>query len=355
MRILLTGGGTAGHIWPIVAIAENLKKNRRINFLYVGSFSGLEKKVAKDFNVPFQGICVGKWRAYFSLMNFWDLLKTLFGIIQAFFILLSYRPNVVFAKGGFVTFPILFWLKFFKIPLVIHESDAVVGKANRWASRLARKICVGFPLKYYQNMPFEKMVFTGIPLRAEFFNTQVIKEERQTILITGGSQGSHFINEIILKILPSLLEKYEIYHLCGENDFNIISQNNLVQNDHYHLENFSENMPKLIASADLIITRAGATTFAEIGALARAAILIPYPNAAADHQTINAKIYTEAQAAIMATEKNLTASSLLSIINRLMEDEKMRLLLGHHARQFAQKDSAQQITDILFEAATYEK
>lgn len=351
MRIILTGGGTAGHVWPIVAIAQNLQRNQRVKFLYVGSRQGPEKKIAQHFHIPFDALIVGKWRTYFSISNFWDLFKTLIGLIQSYFILITFRPNVIFAKGGYVTFPILFWLKFFKIPLAIHESDVIMGKANQWAAQRAQKVCVGFPVKYYPDIPLEKLVFTGIPIRREFFEIESTKQNRLSILITGGSQGSRKINETILAILPELLEKFDVYHLSGEIDYQKFSQSDLSQNAHYHLESFSENMPKIMAKADLIIARAGATTFAEIGALGKPAILIPYPAATADHQTANAKVYQEASAAVVISEKNLTSSSLLSIINRLIEDNELRQILGHHARQFAQKEATQEIIDILFEVA----
>lgn len=351
MKILLTGGGTAGHVWPIIAIAQNLQRNARVKFLFVGSRQGPEKKIARHFHIPFNGLIVGKWRTYFSLANFWDLFKTLLGLIQAFFILLFFQPNVVFAKGGYVTFPILFWLQFFKTPLVIHESDVIMGKANQWAAQRAQKVCVGFSVKFYPDIPLEKLVFTGIPVRQEFFHQIPQKPERPTLLITGGSQGSHRINETILAILPELLEKFDIYHLSGKIDYQKFSQSTFSQNPHYHLESFSENMPEIMTKADLIISRAGATTFAEIGALGKPSILIPYPAATADHQTANAKIYQEASAAVVISEKNLTSSSILSIINRLIEDNELRQILGHHSRQFAQKEAAQEIIDILFEVA----
>lgn len=353
MNIILTGGGTAGHVWPIVAISQNLEKNARVKFLYVGSRQGPEKKIAQHFHIPFKGLIVGKWRAYFTLANFWDLFKTFLGLIQAYFIIITFKPNVVFAKGGYVTLPILFWVKFFKIPLVLHESDSIMGKANAWAARFAQKICVGFPVKYYPEIPFEKLVFTGIPVRPEFFEikstSNLLAGGRPVLVLTGGSQGSRPLNETFAKILPELLEKYEVYHLAGERDAVALKKQNFATNSRYHLEGFTERMPEILAQADLVISRAGATTFAEIAALGKLSILIPYPAAAADHQTANAKVYEMASAAVVVSQKNLTPSSLLSIINRLMEDEKLRNLLGHHARQFAQKDSAQQIIDIFYE------
>lgn len=349
MKIILTGGGTAGHIYPIVAMAENLKRNSRVKFLYLGSRQGPEGKIARLYQIPFKGLMVGKWRAYFSFSNFWDLFKTFFGLIQAYFILIIFKPDVVFAKGGYVTFPVLFWTKCFKIPLVIHESDSVMGRANRWAAKFSQKICVGFSIEHYPEIPFAKLNFTGIPVRREFFDMKSFDHDRPILLLTGGSQGSHYLNGIFTQILPELLEKYEVYHLAGERDIVQIKQQHFANNPYYHLESYSKKMPEIMNKADLIISRAGATTFAEIAALGKPSILIPFLEAAADHQNANAKIYEQAKAAVVISQNALTASSLLSIINRLMEDENLRQLLAHHARQFAQHDSAQQIIDILFE------
>lgn len=169
MKILLTGGGTAGHAWPIILVAKVLQKNKRAKILYIGSRQGIEKKLAHIYQIPFLSILCGKKRAYFSLSNYWDLVKIFFGIIEAFFILIFFRPNVIFAKGGYVTVPIIFWLRFIKIPLVIHESDVVMGRANLWALKYAQKACLGFPIEHYrQNLPIGKLTYTGIPVSNDF-------------------------------------------------------------------------------------------------------------------------------------------------------------------------------------------
>jgi len=349
-KIILTGGGTAGHIWPIIAIAEVLKTNKRVKFIYVGSFNGPEKKIAKDFDIPFKRIFVGKWRNYFSLSNFWDMFKTFLGIIQSFFIVIFFKPNVIFAKGGYVTVPILFWAKIFKIPVVTHESDTIMGKANQWAASFAKKICLGFPVKYYDTLkgsPINKLVYTGTPVRKEFFKAMPVSINKPTILITGGSQGAVKINNLISDILPELTKKYHVIHLAGDQNYQELKDK--YQDPNYQLIGFSNQMPKLMRDADLIVSRAGANTLAEISALGKASILVPLPTAHLNHQTINARIYQDQNAAVILSEKNLTSSSLLSIINRLMEDSVLRSLLGHHAREFSRSNSTEEIIDLLFE------
>jgi len=347
MKILLTGGGTAGHALPIILVARSLLRNRRAQVLYLGSRQGIERKLARDFQIPFKAIIIGKRRAYFSFSNFWDLFKIFLGIIQAFFILLFFRPQIVFAKGGYVTVPVLFWLRFFKIPLVIHESDAVMGRANLWAAKFAQKICLGFPIECYkEKLPIGKVVYTGIPVQPDFCQTPIKIGERLKILITGGSQGSSKINDLISQILPALLERYEIWHLAGRRDYGELSE---FRNPHYHLFDFSYEVPRFMRDADLVITRAGASTLAEIAATAKPAIIIPLETATGEHQAANAQVFLKNNAAVVLSEKNLTASSLKEIIDNLLSDEPMRRLLGHHAHGLFQKNATEEIVDCIFE------
>jgi len=353
MKIILTGGGTAGHAWPLILVARSLFKNKRLSLLYVGSRQGIEKNIARDFKIPFKGIIIGKRRTYFSFANMWDLIKIFIGIIQGFFILLCFRPNIVFAKGGYVTVPIIFWLKLFKIPLVIHESDAVIGRANLWAGKFAEKICLGFPIEVYkQNLPLEKLIYTGTPVNPEFLEIPIKTGDKLKLLITGGSQGSQKINSIIKQILPNLLKKYEIWHLTGETFYENLSK---VESPNYHLYKFTYDLPKFLRDANLVISRAGASTLTEISASSKAAIIIPIAESAGNHQVANAKVYADQNAAVVLTEKNLSSSSLESIIDSLMKDKNLRELLGHHAHSLYQPDATDSIIETIFEVAKHAK
>jgi UDP-N-acetylglucosamine--N-acetylmuramyl-(pentapeptide) pyrophosphoryl-undecaprenol N-acetylglucosamine transferase len=351
-RIIITGGGTAGHAYPVIIVGKKLAKNHRVKLIYVGT-RGIERKLAREAQLPFFAIYTGKHRDYFSFLNFLDIFKIIFGIIQAFFLFIFFRPNLVFAKGGYVTYPILFWARAFKTPYVIHESDAVMGRANLSASKKAKKICLGFPINFYYQynktkIPMEKLVYTGIPLRPDFFEKHnQEKNTRPTILITGGSQGAVKINETIETILPDLLKIYNIIHITGSRDFAKFKKQENKEN--YKLYEFTDKMPDLMQQSDIVVTRAGANTLAEISALSKPSILIPLPSASKDHQAINAKIYAEKNAALVLTEKSLTSGSLLSIINRLMEDENLLKIMGHHANEFASQDATADIINILFE------
>jgi len=352
MRILLTGGGTAGHAWPIILVAKSLLKNKRTQLLYVGSRQGVEKYLTKDSGIPFRSIFVGKRRSYWSFSNYWDLFKTFLGIIQALFIILSFRPDVIFAKGGYVTVPIIFWLGFFKIPLVIHESDVIIGRANLWAARRATKICLGFPIEYYSqslqknpNLSLDKLIYTGIPVHSDFTQTPVQIGKRLKLLVTGGSQGSSKINNLISEILADLLKKYEVFHIAGKRDFPKLEK---INHKDYHVYEFTAHMPRLMRDADLVISRSGANTLAEIAASSKPAILIPLEIAAGGHQIANAQVFAKNNAAVVLSEENLTASSLGAIIDNLMSDENLRKLLGHHAHRFYQPQSVEEIIDTIF-------
>lgn len=345
-RILLTGGGTFGHISPIIAMLDVLKTNARIKYLYVGSRIGPEKEIAEKNNLQFKGIFAGKRRNYISFSNFIDYFKIFFGIVQSYFIFITFKPDTIFSKGGYAAFPIVFWAKIFKKEIIVHESDSVMGSVNLYAAKFAKYVCVSFPVEYYkgQNIAFEKLIYTGVPLREEF---KMAKEtiHEPSILITGGSQGASKINEIILEIVPELIKKYQIFHLCGKRDYEEI--NKKFTNLRYHLYDTTDKMADLMVNSDLIIARSGSTV-AEIAYLGKPSILIPLPSAHLNHQAQNAKIFAMKNAAVVVTEKNLTGSSLLSIINHLMEDKVFRDLLGHHARELGRGNATTEIIDLIF-------
>lgn len=343
MKILLTGGGTAGHIFPIIAVIKEIEIEG-IDYLYVGS-SGMEEKIAHDNKIRFRKIPVGKWRNYFDIKNIFDLFKTFFGLVSAYFLLRKYAPDVVFAKGGYVTFPILYWVKKMRIPLVIHESDVVPGRANRWAANFAQKICVGFPINYYHDFTNDKLVYTGIPVRDINTEHNTETHSKPIILITGGSLGAIKINQEIYKIKTKLVEKYEIYHQIGEKNLD----KNLNNSTSYHQFGFNKNILEIMEKADLIITRAGATTLAEIASLAKPAIIIPYPFAANDHQFKNAEIFKAADAIELINEKDLTGSLLVEKIDHILSSKERRSKLASNIKQFAKPNAAAEVLKILRE------
>lgn len=348
MKILLTGGGTVSHVLPILLISKSLSSNKRNQLLYIGSRDGIENDLVKEYQIKFKRIIVGKKRSYYSILNLFDLVKTFMGIFQVYFIYVFFKPDVIFSKGGYVTVPVLFWAKLFKKPLVLHESDVVIGQANRWGLNFAKKICLGFPIENYkENISLEKAIYTGIPVKEDFLHPSIKSGDRSKILITGGTQGSQRINNIIFEILNELLNKYEIYHISGKLDYAKFTK---ISNEYYHLYDFTNQMPKIMRDVDLVISRSGASTMMEISAAGKASILIPLEISKGEHQIQNAKVFENKNAAVVLSEKNLSASSLLSIINNLMDDNNLRNLLAHHVREFYQPNAAEIIVETIFEA-----
>lgn len=349
MRVILTGGGTAGHIWPIVAICEELK-SREIDYLYVGSKGSLEEKIACENNLNFRAIFAGKIRNYFSVLNIIDPFKIVFGIIEAYFLLNKYKPDAVFSKGGYVAVPILFWAKKMNIQTILHESDAVIGKATRWGSDFAQKICTGFPIENYNlvNLPKEKFVFTGIPLKSDFLKIiNPPKTNCKTILITGGSQGSSKINNTVSEILNELLENYSVIHLTGDRDFSKFSK---IKNRNYKVFAFSLDMPQLLAQSDLVVTRSG-STLAELSCLAKASILIPLTTSSLDHQKFNADFYSKHNAAEVIYEKDLNGKNLLLMIKNILTDDAKRFELQKNIKSLAKPHAVSDVVDILEQVA----
>ena len=345
IRILVTGGGTGGHITPLIAVVEELKKDN-CDILFIGSGNELEKKAAKDIKIKYKSVLSGKLRRYFDWQNFIDPFKIIIGFFQALFIIISFWPKVVFAKGGYATFPVVLASWILGRSIVTHESDVIMGLANKWEAKLAKKVCVGFPIENYKNIPLDKIIYTGNPIRKEFTKVSSIKyqvsSERRTILVTGGSQGSRFINQTIASMLFDITRKYHIIHVAGKNDCEWLKKNSW---PNYELYGFTDKMPELLKRADLVISRAGANTLAEISSLGKLSILIPLPTSANEHQQANAKIYQKNGAAVVVSEDGLTPTSLKDIIDRLMEDKKMLQEIERNAKELSQPDAAKAIVE----------
>jgi len=343
IKIIVTGGGTGGHVVPLMAVVEELKKHNS-EILYLGSGIDLEKQTAEKEEIKYKSVLSGKFKRYFSFDNFLSPFKIFLGFFQSFFIILFFWPQVIFAKGGYVTFPVVLAGWVLNRPIVTHESDVVMGLANRWEAKLARKVCVGYPAENYPNIPLEKIIFSGNPVRKEYFisGKQASSSYKKIILVTGGSQGSRFINQTVAAILKYLTTKYHVIHIAGKNDYEWLSKNRW---PNYELYDYTEKMPEFMKKADLIITRAGANTLAEISALGKPSIIIPLPTAANNHQMVNAKVYEKNAAAVVVSEKGLAPDNLKSIMEHLLGDEKMLSGIAKSAENLSQKNSAEIIEE----------
>ena len=317
-KIVLTGGGTAGHVTHNLALLPSLKE-RNYEILYIGSYNGIERKLIENAGIEYAGISSGKLRRYFDLKNFSDPFRVLKGCAEARRLIKKYRPDVVFSKGGFVSVPVVLAAKHYKIPTIIHESDMTPGLANKLCIPSAAKICCNFPetLAY---LPKDKAVLTGSPIREELLkgdrltglNYSGLSASRPIILVIGGSLGSVAVNHAIREILPKLLETYQVIHICGRGnlDEHLIGRNGYVQ-----YEYVDAPLRHLFAAADLVVSRAGANSICEILALQKPNVLIPLSaSASRGDQILNARSFEKQGFSMVLEEEQLTENRLLDTI-----------------------------------------
>lgn len=364
MLIILTGGGTGGHIFPLIAVARKLRvlaKERGIEdirFLYVGArFGSVSEEVLRREGIDQRYIMSSKLRRYVSPLTIVDMIKLPFVILQAIWILFWNMPDAVFSKGGYGSFPVMLasWL-FFIPSRVIHESDTVPGLSNRMGAKFAKRISTAFQSAALR-FPVEKTAVVGMPVRDDLCNQDPKKartffeivSNRKVVLIVGGSQGSKIINETIIQILPKLLAKYEVIHLSGPEQYETVKADAKAMigdnpGGYYHLYPFlTEEMKFAFTIADIVISRAGATSIFELASCGKPSILIPFKNAAQDHQRANAYEYAKSGGTIVIEEDNLTPNLLLSNITAVADDTVATARMASGAATFATKDAAEVI------------
>ena len=325
-RIVLTGGGTAGHVTPNIAL---LPKLRALGYdvHYIGSYNGIEKTLMEACNVPYYGISSGKLRRYFDLKNFSDPFKVLKGFSEAYQLLKKLKPDVVFSKGGFVSVPVVIAAGRLHIPVVIHESDMTPGLANKLSIPSASKVCCNFP-ETMKHLPKGKAVLSGSPIREELLSGDRAKALKFTgltgtkpvLLIIGGSLGSVVVNEAVRSILPKLLKKFEIIHLCGKGK---LDQSLSAMNGYVQYEYISEELKDLFALSDIVISRAGANSICEFLALRKPALLIPLSAAASrGDQILNAHSFEKQGYAAVLEEEQLNGDTLYDALSSLWENRE---------------------------------
>ena len=296
-KIVLTGGGTAGHVSPNIALLPYLRA-AGYEIAYIGSKKGIEKNLIADYGLPYVGISTGKLRRYFDLKNFTDPFRVINGFREARSFLKKYRPDVVFSKGGFVSVPVVRAAGSLKIPCIIHESDMTPGLANKLCFGAAKKICCNFP-ETLEMLPPGKAVLTGTPIRAELFTGEREKGlelcgfsgEKPVMMVMGGSQGAVSVNKAVRGNLTELLKTFQIVHLCGKGHFD----ESLANVEGYRqFEYVKEDLKHLFAAADLLVSRAGANAICEILALGKPSLLIPLPTKGSrGDQILNANSFAE--------------------------------------------------------------
>lgn len=318
-KIVLTGGGTAGHVTPNIALIPQLQK-QGYEVHYIGSYEGIESRLIADMKIPYYGIASGKLRRYIDPKNLSDPFKVIKGYSQARRLLKQIQPDIVFSKGGFVAVPVVVAAKSRHIPCIIHESDMTPGLANKICIPCAQRVCTNFP-ETMKHIPAQKAILTGTPIRQELFHGNKKKglafcgfqESKPVILIIGGSLGSVRVNEAVRAILPQLLEKYQVIHLCGKGkmDNSLMKVAGYVQFDY-----IKEELCDLMAAADIVISRAGANAICEILALRKPNILIPLSaQASRGDQILNAASFEKQGYSIVIQEEEITNENILAAVN----------------------------------------
>lgn len=348
-KIIMTGGGTAGHVTPNIALMPALKE-AGFDIEYIGSINGMEKGLIEATGTPYHGISSGKLRRYFDWKNFSDPFRVLKGYGQAVSLMKKIKPDVVFSKGGFVSVPVVLAAKHCHIPAIIHESDITPGLANKIAIKGAKKVCCNFPetMKY---LPADKAVLTGSPIRRELFSGNAENairlcnfkdHSKPVLLIIGGSLGSKIVNEAVRKVLPELLEKFYVIHLCGKGNLD----NSLSGTIGYaQFKYASSELTDMFALADMAISRAGANSICELLALHKPNILIPLSAAASrGDQVLNANSFKKQGFSYVLEEEHLTAESLLRAVEEVYDNRQKYI---DAMAQSGQMDSIGTIVDLI--------
>lgn len=323
-HIVLTGGGTAGHVTPNLALIPHLLE-RGYQVSYIGSRQGIEKQLIEDTGIPYYGISTGKLRRYFDLKNLSDPFRVVHGIGQARRLMKQLKPDVVFSKGGFVAVPVVLAAGRKKIPVITHESDMTPGLANRICFPYATRVCCNFPETKAQ-LPENKGVVTGTPIRPELLRGSAeagrafcgFPDDKPVLMIMGGSQGSVNVNRFVREALPELREDFRVVHLCGKGnrDRSLEGTEGYVQ-----YEYIKEQLPDLFAMADVVISRAGANAICEISALAKPNLLIPLSaNASRGDQILNARSFEKQGYSKVLEEEEITRDTLVAAVRELYRD-----------------------------------
>lgn len=347
-RIILTGGGTAGHVTPNIALLPRLKE-LQYDIHYIGSYHGIEKELIEQFGIPYHGIATGKLRRYFSVQNFTDPFRVLKGMGDAKKLVKILKPDVIFSKGGFVSVPVVLAGKSRHVPTIIHESDMTPGLANKLSLSAATKVCCNFPetLNY---LPEGKAVLTGSPIRQELLSGDKYKarnllgftSDKPVILIVGGSLGSVVVNDAVRGVLPELLKTYQVIHLCGRGK---VDESLKDLEGYAQFEYVKEELKDLFALTDIVISRAGANAICELLALHKPNLLIPLSaNASRGDQILNARSFERQGFSVVLEEEELNQEVLLSSINQLYENRETYI---HTMKQSSQQNSIDTIMDLI--------
>lgn len=368
MKIVLAGGGSGGHFYPLIAITQSIRdivkeKNLLQVKIYYLATSPYNIGVLFDNEIEFQKIHAGKIRRYFSIRNFFDIIVTLIGFVETFFKMFRIYPDVVVSKGGFMSLPVVFSARILGIPVIIHEGDSVPGRANLLASRYATKIAVSFAesSEYFDQ---KKVAWTGNPLRKEILtpiregSMEFMKLEQGVPVITvmGGSLGAKILNDTLLSTLPMLVKKFQIIHQTGKQNFKEVESTSKVvlegstYSSRYHVYDYlNEYSLRMIGGvSDIIVSRGGSTLF-EIAAWGIPSIIIPITDSNGDHQRKNSYNYARSGGAIVIDENNLTPEILFAEISDILDNPERIQKMKLGAKSFAKTDASYKIAEAVMD------
>lgn len=351
-RIILTGGGTAGHVTPNIALLPRLKE-LNYDIHYIGSYNGIEKELIEQFGIPYHGISSGKLRRYFSLQNFTDPFRVLHGFSEANKLIKILKPDVIFSKGGFVSVPVVLAGKKSKVPTIIHESDMTPGLANKISIPSATKVCCNFP-ETVSHLPADKAVLTGSPIRQELLSGDKEKaltftgltNAKPVILVVGGSLGAVAVNEAVRRVLPELLKDFQVIHLCGKNkiDPSLNGMDGYVQ-----YEYIKDDLKDLFALSDIVISRAGANAICELLALHKPNLLIPLSaNASRGDQILNARSFERQGFSVVLEEEEIDDNLFLQSVRNLYKERQQYVDAMSNSNQ---QDSIDTIIELIEEVS----
>ena len=347
-KIVLTGGGTAGHVTPNIAIIPRLQE-MGYEVSYIGTYDGIEKKLIEDIGIPYYGISSGKLRRYFSWKNFSDPIRVMKGYEEAKKLMKKLAPDVIFSKGGFVTVPVVYAASRRHIPIVIHECDMTPGLANKLALPKASRVCCNFP-ETAKDFPEGVATVTGTPIRPELFSGNAeeafkycgFTDKKPTVLVVGGSTGSASVNNAVRGCLDDLLKEYNVIHICGKDKTDASLEG---KPGYRQFEYVKKELPDMFALADLVISRAGANAICELHALRKPNILIPLPlKQSRGDQILNAESFEKSGYSKVIQEENIEDNTILNAVHEVFKNKDK--YIEAMSRDF-DADSITLITDII--------
>ncbi|MCK0470664.1 undecaprenyldiphospho-muramoylpentapeptide beta-N-acetylglucosaminyltransferase [Halalkalibacter sp. APA_J-10(15)] len=360
MRVVVSGGGTGGHIYPALALIKEMKRiNSDVEILYVGTEKGLESEIVTREQIPFKSIPITGFKRSISLENIKTVYRFLSGTRKMKSLLREFKPDVVIGTGGYVCGPVVYAAAKLKIPTVVHEQNSVPGLTNKFLSKYVDKVAICFEeAKHF--FPSQKVVLTGNPRASEVMNVDAsagrrslsLNEHQKTVLIVGGSRGARPINEAFLTIIGKLKHKsYQIVYVTGTVHYDRIMEQ-MKKHDHPQnvtIKPFIHNMPDVLGAVDLIVARAGATTLAEITALGLPSILIPSPYVTNNHQEKNAQSLANNNAAIVLKETEMSGDLLLEEIDHILTSEDKWMQMSTSSKELGLPNAARHLYEVLDE------